>query len=144
MHKINRSMGSLHPKFVGVFQILKERLVAGYETGVTKTRFEVFETFRGFERQDYLFASGTTKARGGQSAHNFGLAVDFVPVVYNTTQEGLVGEWSWSLHHEWDFLKEVATAMGLENQSPSLRWDKPHVQVKHWRSWVEPDVSWIG
>ena len=144
MYKIDRSTGSLHLKFKGVFEALEQRLIAGYEAGTTKTRFEVFETFRSFERQDYLFKIGTTKARGGESAHNFGLAVDFVPRVAHTTKNGLEMAWSWSLHHDWAFLRQVATEVGLENQSKSLRWDKPHVQVPHWRGWVESDVSWVG
>ena len=144
MYKIDRDIDSLHPKFKGVFKILKERLITGYEAGLTQTRFEVFETFRSFERQDYLFTTGTTKARGGQSAHNFGLAVDFVARVHNRTKDGFEMAWSWSLHHDWEFLKKVATEVGLENQSKSLRWDKPHVQVPHWRGWVESDVSWVG
>lgn len=144
MYKINRSIDDLHPKFIGIFENLKQRLISGYETGVTKTRFEVFETYRSFERQDYLFSVRTTKARGGQSAHNFGLAVDFVPRVDDPTKDGFVLHWSWSLHHDWAFLQKVAAECGLENQSKNLRWDKPHVQVPHWRSWVEPDVSWVG
>jgi peptidoglycan LD-endopeptidase CwlK len=48
----------------------------------------VTEGFRSFERQDELYAQGrttpgdiVTNARGGQSYHNFGLAMDLAPVV---------------------------------------------------------------
>lgn len=133
MTKIERNMNLLHPKFKGQFIALEKALISAHEAHVTETLFKVFETFRSFERQEHLFSIGTTKARGGQSAHNFGLAVDFVPFV----NDGRNGTYSWSSHHDWKFLKDMAAQHGLSNQSWSLRWDKPHVQVAGWRQWKE-------
>lgn len=135
MSKIDRSMNTLHPEYRDRFITLEQRLIRSYETGRTQTRFEVFETFRSFERQEYLFTTGTTKARGGQSAHNFGLAVDFVPRVHEAPDDRLI--WSWSSHHDWTFLAIAAHELGLCNQTHGLRWDKPHVQVCDWRRVLE-------
>jgi hypothetical protein len=133
--QVDRSMSRLHGEYRRVFETLEERLRGAYEAGLTKSYFKVFETFRSAERQDYLFKVGTTKARAGQSAHNFGLAVDFVPFVINETG-AKNGGWSWSLHHDWDFLQREAEKLGLCNQTAGLRWDKPHVQVCDWKGVV--------
>ena len=42
-HRINK-IESLNPKIVGAVKRLNEKLVAGYETGLTHSRFEIFET----------------------------------------------------------------------------------------------------
>ena len=70
----------LHPKarptFMGLAAVLKDQ----YEAKQIKTLFLPFEGYRSPERQNYLFhVMKTTKARAFQSAHNYGLAVDFVP-----------------------------------------------------------------
>jgi len=140
MTTIYRDPLLLHPKVRGAYVALSKELILAYETGLTKTRFELFEGYRSFERQNDLFAVGTTKARGGQSAHNFGLACDFVPLLNNG---GNNTEWSWSERHDWAFLAKVAAEAGFENQTAGLRWDKPHVQVPGWRATAARSGSWI-
>lgn len=123
----------LHPEFAGKVVLLDQFLTKSYKTGVTKTLFKIYETFRYNERQDHLFRKGMTKARAGQSAHNYGLAVDFVPYVQATdafAREKGVSGWNWDQSHDWDFLKKAAVKFGLE---APIKWDRAHVQLPGWK-----------
>lgn len=87
--------------------------------------FRIFETFRSDEEQLRVFNLGVSKARPGESAHNWALAADFVPYGENG--------WHWPKAdwHGWEELARLADQCNLLAQSP--RWDKPHVQVPNWR-----------
>lgn len=89
---------------------------------------EVVQGLRTFAEQDALFAQGRTKpgqvvtnAKGGQSNHNYGLAVDLCPFVNGKPQ--------WN--DNAGFLR-----IGAEAAKVGLQWggnwkkfiDKPHVQ----------------
>ncbi len=91
---------------------------------------EVVQGLRTFAEQDALFAQGrsrpgpvVTRARGGQSNHNYGLAVDMVP--FNNGQPN------------WNAPLGVWTTIGTEAEKLGLEWggdwkkfvDKPHVQL---------------
>ena len=89
----------------------------------------VFQGFRSFAEQDYLYAQGRTRrgaivtnARAGQSAHNFGNAVDIVFLMN--------GRPSWDNSHPWSLLGEVGEGVGL---SWGGRWasfpDRPHFSL---------------
>ena len=94
---------------------------------------------RSWQQQDYLYSLGrtvknmdgyskdkpfgniVTKARGGDSWHNYGLAVD---IVFKPA-----GAWSWDPKLPWKKLGELAENQGLEWGG---RWkfvDLPHVQM---------------
>lgn len=93
------------------------------------TQVEVVQGLRTFAEQDALFAQGRTKpgarvtnARGGQSNHNYGLAVDLCPFVNGKP----------------DFTaNSTFVAIGTEAVKRGLEWggnwkkfiDKPHVQL---------------
>lgn len=133
---IYRDTSLLHPKFRRVAERLDKRLMEAHQTGKTKTVFKIFETFRSPSRQKDLIAKGVTKAGPYQSAHQFGLAVDFVAVIdaaeANALSE-LRGErrfpgWSWDPSHDWDYLTKEAKALGLV----TIDWDRPHVQHPEW------------
>lgn len=73
----------------------------------------VFQGFRSFEEQNALYAQGRTKpgaivtnAKGGDSFHNYGVAVDIVFVVN--------GKPSWSSKHPWKTLGKVGKEYGFE------------------------------
>jgi len=85
---------------------------------------------RTFEEQDALYAQGrtrpgniVTRARGGQSNHNYGLAVDVVPLVYGRPT--------------WNVASAVWRAIGDEGKRSGLNWggdwqafkDKPHFEL---------------
>lgn len=91
---------------------------------------EVVQGLRTFAEQDGLFAQGrtrpgpvVTRARGGQSNHNYGLAVDLVPFTNGQPN--------------WNAPLGVWTTIGSEAEKLGLEWggdwkkfvDKPHVQL---------------
>lgn len=85
-------------------------------------RFEAFEGYRSPERQHYLFATGkSTKARPWQSAHQYGLAVDFAVRVYKPNSAA----WAWLPEFPWHKLKAMAAIAGLRIP---IKWDQGHVQ----------------
>lgn len=118
------SLLQLHPMCRGQFALLQVRLFQAYAAGTIRTRFAMFQGYRSPEEQDRTYAQGRTKpgekvtnAQAWLSAHQFGLAVDFVPHIPGTG-------WSWDEGHDWKGLREMAEQRGLKN---SLSWDKPHV-----------------
>lgn len=131
---IHSDLALLNPKFSLVATRLHEYLIDAHETRRTKTRFEVFETYRDPIRQAQLRKNGASKAGPFQSAHQFGLAVDFVP--YLTSEEAialgtLIGErinpgWSWHSSHDYKFLLDSARKFNLA--MPVFAWDKCHVE----------------
>ena len=127
-------IGLLYPEMQGPVRALAEELALAYQADKTEFRFEVFETYRSFWRQAELFAKGTTEARPGQSAHQFGFAVDFVP--YLSQSEGVAlgvrPGWYWPKPEDsdWEVLAELAAQHGL--LCPAS-WDKPHVEFPGWR-----------
>ena len=105
----------LHPKAFTAFWNLTEKLEG--------TPFRVFETYRSPDRQDALFKKGTTKALRYQSAHQFGLAVDYVPYIN--------GKWEWDADpYTWETLHTHARECGLE-LGPD--WDPGHIEHPLWR-----------
>lgn len=89
---------------------------------------EVVQGLRTFAQQDALYAQGrtapgprVTNARGGQSNHNFGLAVDLCPIAQGRPN--------------WETPASVWEATGAE--AAGLEWggrwktiiDRPHVQL---------------
>lgn len=115
--------GLIHPSVRERFKLLAEDLQEGYRLHMTNSDFRPFEGFRSPERQAQLFAEGHTKARPWQSAHQFGLAVDFV--VWSR------GAWSWDRNHDWNYLRRCATARGLVN---NIEWDRPHVEAPQFQA----------
>lgn len=101
--------------------------------------------FRSFAEQDKLFEQGRSKpgpkvtnARGGESAHNYGVAADFV------AKPG--GKVSWDVA-AYAILKEEAEKLGLESGGAWRFKDWPHVQLsllRHGLTWsrlkAEKDV----
>lgn len=119
-----RRLDKVHPALATRIQTLLDSLT---QHGL---QVEVVQGLRTFAEQDALFAQGRTKngaivtrARGGQSNHNYGLAVDLVP--FNNGQPN------------WNAPLGVWTTIGREAEKLGLEWggdwrkfvDKPHVQL---------------
>lgn len=125
MERIPFSYDHLHPKARERFRLLGMKLTDLYQSGLVLTDFRPFEGYRSVERQRQLFGQrpAVTKADAWQSAHNYGLAVDFVPWVD--------GKWTWlpADHPDWRILRQQAELRGLDN---SLDWDRPHVEDFLW------------
>lgn len=97
----------------------------------------VYCTLRSFEEQDALYEIGRTKpgrkvtyARGGQSPHNYGLALDFVPLI------GGKPDWR-AGSPEYVRCVEIAESLGLESASKWPRFKEwPHLQMPSWRNLI--------
>ena len=95
----------LHPKLRDEALIMYDEIVAAL-TGTAACRFAY--TLRTFAEQDGLFAQGrtkpgaiVTKAKGGQSYHNYGLAIDIVLLV-DKDKNGTFETASWDLKTDFD------------------------------------------
>lgn len=113
----------IHPKAYDAFRRLAYDLKRSHEFGELGCLFLPFETYRSPWRQAELYHSQqkVTNARQYESAHQFGLAVDFVP---NDN-----GRWSWHDSKPWDELKRRAERVGL---TVPMAWDRAHVEHPLW------------
>lgn len=82
MQQINKSLDALQPEFC---KRVKEWLQDTSSQGIN---LFISETLRSYSRSNELYAQGrttpgriVTKAKAGQSYHNFGLAVDCYPIL---------------------------------------------------------------
>lgn len=89
----------------------------------------VFQGYRSIEEQNALYAQGRTapgsvitNAKGGDSLHNYGVAVDIVFVVN--------GRPSWSESHPWSTLGKVGKKQGFEWGGDWTGFvDRPHLEM---------------
>lgn len=98
----------------------------------------VYCTLRPNAEQDAIYAQGRSKpgdivtwAKGGQSAHNHGLALDFVPLVNGKPQ--------WTPGSAL-YLQAIALAEA-EGMESAARWPRtkreyPHLQEPNWRQYA--------
>lgn len=131
----------LHPKVRGeAREIYKE--ICDRLKGKAFCRFAY--TLRTFAEQDALYAQGRTKpgsivtyAKGGQSYHNFGLAVDIV-LIADLDGNGSYESASWDFKKDFDGdgkadFEEIDFVFGLYGwkglyKANGKRWDLPHFQ----------------
>lgn len=127
------SITDLHAEVRGVFSALTENLALAYQANKTEFLLEPFEGLRSPDRQLHLLSKGTTKVGPWKSAHQYGLAVDYVPrrLVFGSELSG-VRDWHWPPveHDDWEVLAELASAHGLITP---IKWDKPHVEHPYWK-----------
>ena len=128
----SRSFDSLAPQFRHRF--IDWHTAAEKATGVPLL---VTCTYRSPEEQEALYAQGRTKpgpkvtnAHAGQSAHNYGLALDFVPLVN--------GKPVWDGEHPaWRVAGTLAPKFGLEWAGTWTTFREfPHVQVPNWKEFI--------
>lgn len=133
----------LHPKVQGAFQHFSDELFRLYLTGEGPCWFKAFEGYRSPQRQLELYqtsrgdGSRVTNAKPFESAHQYGLAVDYVPFVVRdprevkeTAQETTQGSWKWDVDDSaWDWFDSQVKRAGLYR---TIRWDRPHVTHLMW------------
>jgi peptidoglycan L-alanyl-D-glutamate endopeptidase CwlK len=111
-------IAKIHPTLAEkAAQILQMAVAEGFHVRVS-------QGFRSFAEQDQLFKKRpkVTNARGGQSMHNYGLAVDFVFIVNDKVS------WDEKLYKN---IGRWAEKVGLEWGGSWTRFvDLPHVQLK--------------
>jgi hypothetical protein len=113
----------VHPELARRVTLLIEELA---RNGLT---VEVVQGLRTFAEQNELFKQGRTKpgqivtrAKGGQSNHNYGLAVDLCPFVNGKPQ--------WNDNAAFMRIGIEAAKLGLEWGGGWKKFiDKPHVQM---------------
>lgn len=95
----------LHPKLRAEALVIYDEIIAAL-TGKAICRFAY--TLRTFAEQDALYAQGRTKpgakvtnAKGGQSYHNYGLAIDIVLLV-DKDKNGSFESASWDTKSDFD------------------------------------------
>ena len=123
----SRSIDDLHPLFRAKAQAF---LDSAKDAGLDVL---LYCTFRSLTEQDKLYAQGrsspgkiVTNARSGESAHNFGLAFDAVPMIH--------GKPAWDDHEAWQTYGAVAASVGLEWAGNWLSFKEfPHVQMPDWK-----------
>jgi hypothetical protein len=119
-----KRLSQLHPGFAAAVRAVIADLAA---RGMV---IEIVQGLRTFEEQDALFAKGrttpgpvVTQARGGESNHNFGLAVDLCPFTNDKP------DWNAPMT-VWAAIGAAAAARGLEWGGAWKKFlDKPHVQL---------------
>lgn len=130
-------MMQLHPLAERSFRNLEAELRSMHLRADLPFLFRPFETYRSPSRQDFLAKRGSSRAGAYRSAHQVGLAVDFVP--YDEKRG-----WFWDCEvMYWSTLKGVARRHGLD---APITWDKCHVEHPLWRRvrlamWNEHDPN---
>jgi peptidoglycan L-alanyl-D-glutamate endopeptidase CwlK len=112
---------AVHPELASRIRQLDEMLAT------QQIFIRVTQALRTWGEQDALYAQGrttpgatVTKAKGGYSWHNFGLAVDVAPF------DGSIPDWSLN-HPAWARIVAVGQSLGLVD---GISWhDEPHLQL---------------
>jgi peptidoglycan L-alanyl-D-glutamate endopeptidase CwlK len=118
----SRKIEDLHPKVAELCnEFIKKCNEAGYKVLITST-------YRDAEYQNDLYAQGrtkpgkiVTKAKGGQSIHNWKCAFDFVPLDAN-------GKADWNNTKAFEACGKIAKEVGLEWGGNWKFKDMPHCQ----------------
>ena len=134
----------LHPK-------IREEAILAIEDAENKfpdnIRVRVVQGLRTFEEQDALYnkVPKVTKAKGGQSYHNYGLAIDFA-LLYDKNNDGTFEELSWDTAKDLDKdgladWNEVVKEFEDKGWEWGGKWrtfkDLPHVQKTFGYSWKQ-------
>jgi peptidoglycan L-alanyl-D-glutamate endopeptidase CwlK len=114
------------------------RAIAWYEQCLHGgIRVYIYEGLRSNERQELLYNQGrttngsiVTNAKAGQSFHNYGFALDWVPLVAAPKAYGLF-EPSWDDVENYAAGQNVAKAFDMR----SISWETPHLEDSHFATW---------
>lgn len=132
----------LHPKLRDEAVLLYDDICKAL-TGKAACRFS--HTLRTFAEQDALYAQGRTKkgkivtnAKGGQSYHNYGLAIDIVLLVDNDG-DGIFETASWDEKGDYDADRksdwmEIVAIFKRYGWEAGIDWhfrDAPHFQKNY-------------
>lgn len=82
-----------------------------------------YQYYRSGQEQEAAFARGASKARAGQSAHQYYLAADY-----------MFDKYGWDVPKEyWEYGDQIAKYVGLE--SGISYGDANHIQYPGWKNW---------
>ena len=122
----------LHPKLRAEVSSIYDEIVAAL-SGKAICRFAY--TLRTFAEQDALYAQGKTKpgakitnAKGGQSYHNYGLAIDIVLLVGNAASWDTKSDFDGDGKSDWQEVVAIFKKHGWEWGGDWKFTDMPHFQ----------------
>jgi len=130
----NASTDWLHPVAREQFISLAADLRKAYDDGNVRYDFRIFETYRTPQRQEFVNRKGNSKAQAFRSAHQFGLAVDYVPF-----EVGRGFFWPDASDAGWNDLRRLASARKL---MCDIRWDRNHVEHPMWLAVRQTMLHW--
>lgn len=139
-------VNKLHPKIRDEVKILIEQA----EARLPFTAIRIVQGLRTFAEQDALYTQGRTKpgnrvtnSKGGQSYHNYGLAIDFA-LLYDKDKNGSYETLSWDTlkdfdkdgESDWMEVVEVFEAAGWTwgGRFNSIK-DNPHFEKNFGHNW---------
>lgn len=121
-------VAQLHPKFIPQATAFIEEIEEHFNL-----KFRVVQGLRTIAEQDAIYAQGrtkpgqiVTKAKGGQSYHNYGLAIDIVPFKDPRTLD-----WDFNFHQLKTFAEKHGLQCGIDFPSP----DPDHFENKFGHNW---------
>lgn len=120
---------TLLPSFKPVIQVLLHELeTLGIKCVVTSGRRTIAEQNRLYAQGRTTAGDVVTKAKGGQSPHNFGAAADICPL-------NAAGECWWDAPDDvWQVIALTARKNGLVAGYDFKNFkDSPHVEDAHWK-----------
>lgn len=123
----------LYPTVRPAFRALADDLFQAHRLGIVKSLFLPFQGYRSPVDQEHAFKRGVSKAHAFDSAHQFGLAVDFVAWDHES--------WSWAPYQDWNGLRRCAAGRNLIND---IEWDRAHVEHPLFRKLkqvLRPEIS---
>jgi len=123
--------------FDGLQADFKERVIRWYEECMAEgLKILVYCGYRSNEDQEKLYQQGrstkgnkVTNASAGQSFHNYGRAIDFVPVRN--------GESSWDDTASYLKAQRIGKEFGLR----PISWELPHLEDSNFKNWRELQAS---
>lgn len=136
----------IHPNLRGELEQIYKEICEALK-GRAECRFT--HTLRTFEEQNELYAQGrskpgvvVTRAKGGQSWHNFGMAVDIVLLVDKKASWDIKTDYDKDGRSDWMEVVDVFKRYGWEWGGDWKFFDAPHFQKTFGRSIVEMQQLW--
>lgn len=121
-----RNMGS------GINSIVKESAIEMIKQAYKEGIFvQITSGYRSFAEQNKLYAKGrtasgniVTNAKGGQSNHNYGLAIDYVLLSADGKKA------IWTVNEKWRRVAQIGKALGFSWGGDWMRFkDYPHLEM---------------
>jgi len=127
---MNKALDSLEPEFKPlIIALLAELKLRGINCVVTSGRRTIDEQNKLYSQGRTTSGSVVTKARGGESPHNFGLAADLCPLDSN-------GNLWWNCPDDiWQVIHNLAEERGYLDSGYDWKFkDRPHLEDPRWKT----------
>ena len=131
--------GSRTLKNIDTLEVRFQRQVRGWlnEMVASKITPLIYCGRRTMEEQSGLYAKGrtkpgkiVTKAKPGQSYHNYGLAFDWVPLKATPKNKDLyMADWSNNIAYK------LGEKVGVSFELAAISWETGHLQTSKYASW---------